>query len=145
MRRKYELFATAKNFSHLRKIIRFCAGDPTSQCDAHTNYSQLRKILLICEKYFGKTANFGRICELFFAKRPRFSVFLALQIYFRVLKMRRFREKKFAMRRIFAGESPAQIGVFSKNISHLRRRFAGENPSHFRKIQCTIYIFKISN
>ena len=67
MRRKYELFATAKNFSHLRKIIRFCAGDPTSQCDAHTNYSQLRKILLICEKYFGKTANFGRICELFFA------------------------------------------------------------------------------
>ena len=101
MRRKYELFATAKNFSHLRKIIRFCAGDPTSQCDAHTNCSQMRKILLICEKYFGKTANFGRICKLFFAKRPRFSVFLALQIYLRVLKMRRFREKKFAMRRIF--------------------------------------------
>ena len=75
-------------------------------------------------------------------KRPRFSVFLALQIYFRVLKMRRFREKKFAMRRIFAGESPAQIGVFSKNISHLRRRFAGENPSHFRKIQLLFIYLK---
>ena len=55
----------SKILSYFRKIIRICAGDSPSQCDANTNYSQLRKILLICEKYFGKTANFGRICELF--------------------------------------------------------------------------------
>ena len=55
----------SKILSYFRKIIRICAGDPTSQCDANTNYSQLRKIFLICEKYFGKTANFGRICEIF--------------------------------------------------------------------------------
>ena len=50
--------------------------------------------------------------------------------------------KKFAMRRIFAGESPAQIAVFSKNISHFRRRSDVENTAHFRKIQLLFIYLK---
>ena len=34
------------------------------------------------------------------------------------------------MRRIFAGESPAQMRNIFRKYTDLRRRFAGENPSH---------------
>ena len=59
-------FRKPKKF--LRKIILICAGDPPSQCDANTNTSQLRRIFLICEKYFAfATANRRRKHGAFFS------------------------------------------------------------------------------
>ena len=82
----YSVFERAdipySQWEKIRKIRRRDVASP-SHCAAKSsflgrkygafakNYSQMRIIFLICEKYFGNTANFGSICEVYFANGPK--------------------------------------------------------------------------
>ena len=92
--------------------------------------SQNRRILVAMRKFRKISAmrnlriapKMRRFCK-FFAMQPKSEDFA----------------KKISQCAVF---SPAQIAVFSKNISHLRRRSDGENTAHFRKTQLLFIYLK---
>ena len=110
-----------RNANFFSRNRRICAGDPTSQTRRTCEKFAVRNLRKCAWNAPNSVLKFAFATR--FRLRRRNAVALANFCEF------------FAMRRIFAGESPAQISVFSKNISHLRRRSDVENAAHLRKIR----------
>ena len=121
----------------------------------------MRIIFLICEKYFGNTANFGSICEVYFANGPKirrvFEIFFFK--FFEKNNSHLRRRSAVAMRRKYEefgkirkcdgdapsqaktrrkyGENASQTRILRRNLAHLGRiceEFAAANSSQVRRV-----------